>query len=112
MALDLEYAWVQWDLNKDGLLTEPHHNTLDLEFHGPETLCGSIYQASLLAAERIAYYLGDKESAQEYRRVFESGKKKTDELLFNGEYYHQKILNPEAPYQFGPGCISEQLIGQ
>jgi non-lysosomal glucosylceramidase len=108
----LEYAWVKWDINRDGLLTEPHHNTLDLEYHGPETMCGSMYQAALLAAEQITLHLGDEESAKEYRRIFESGKLKTDDILFNGEYYHQKILDPNAPYQFGPGCISEQLIGQ
>jgi len=109
----LEYAWVDWDKDKDGLLEGVHHNTLDIEYHGPETMCGSMYLAALRAGEEMARYLDDHAAADEYRRVFESGSKLSDETLFNGEYYYQRI--PEgvgAPYQFGPGCICDQVIGQ
>ena len=109
----LEYAWVDWDKDKDGLMEGVHHNTLDIEYHGPETVCGSMYLAALRAGEEMAKYLGDNEAADEYRRVFESGSKLSDEMLFNGEYYYQKI--PEGsnlPYQYGPGCICDQVLGQ
>jgi len=107
----LEYAWVAWDKDRDGLLEGPHHNTLDLDFKTPETMCGSLYQAALLAGERMALHMGDTEAAKEYRRVFESGKKLSDEKLFNGEYYHQMLPAPGA-YQLGAGSISEQIHGQ
>jgi len=109
----LEYAWVDWDKDKDGLLEGVHHNTLDIEYHGPETVCGSMYLAALRAGEEMARYLGDNESADEYRRVFESGSKLSDETLFNGEYYFQQIPEGvDAPFQFGPGCICDQVLGQ
>ncbi len=107
----LEYAWVAWDKDRDGLLEGSHHNTLDLDFKTPETMCGSLYQAALLAGERMARYMGDTAAAAEYRRVFESGKKLSDEKLFNGEYYHQ-MLPVSAAYQLGSGSISEQIHGQ
>jgi non-lysosomal glucosylceramidase len=109
----LEYAWVEWDKDQDGLLEGIHHNTLDIEFHGPETMCGSMYLAALRAGEEMARYLGDVASAEEYRRVFESGRQRSDALLFNGEYYYQRLPEgSDAPYQFGPGCICDQLLGQ
>ncbi|MHC4477732.1 MAG: GH116 family glycosyl-hydrolase [Planctomycetota bacterium] len=107
----LEYAWVAWDKDRDGLLEGKHHNTLDLDFRTPETMCGSLYQAALLAGERMALHMGDTDSAKEYRRVFESGKKLSDANLFNGEYYHQMLPAPGA-YQVGAGSISEQIHGQ
>ena len=70
----LEYAWVEWDKDRDGLLEGVHHNTLDIEFHGPETMCGSMYLAALRAGEAMARYLGDEPAADEYRRVFERGR--------------------------------------
>ncbi len=107
----LEYAWEDWDADRDGLLEGVHHNTLDIEYHGPETVCGSLYLAALLAGERMARYVGDESSADEYRRVFESGRRLTDETLFNGEFYFQRVTD-DAPYQFGEGCIIDQVIGQ
>jgi len=107
----LEYAWVAWDKDRDGLLEGSHHNTLDLDFRTPETMCGSLYQAALLAGERMALHMADTDAAKEYRRVFESGKKLSDEKLFNGEYYHQMLPTPGS-YQLGAGSISEQIHGQ
>jgi len=107
----LEFAWVRWDADRDGLLEGSHHNTLDLNFSTPETMCGSQYQAALLAGERMARAMGDAGAADEYRRVFESGKSLTDEELFNGEYYQQKTPAPGL-YQLGSGCISDQVSGQ
>ena len=109
----LEYAWVEWDKDRKGLLEGIHHNTLDIEYHGSEPVCGSMYLAALLAGERIARHFGDEASADEYRRVFESGRKLMDETQFNGEYYFQTITpGDDAPYQYGPGCNCDQVIGQ
>ena len=107
----LEYAWVEWDKDRDGLLEGSHHNTLDLNFSTPETMCGSLYQAALLAGEQMALAVGDRGAAAEYRRVFELGKKNSDEKLFNGEYYQQMLPAP-GDFQVGAGCLSEQVHGQ
>ena len=107
----LEYAWEGWDADRDGLLEGSHHNTLDLDFSTPETMCGSQYQAALLAGERMALLMGDEPAAQTYRRLYESGKWLTEDRLFNGEYYHQMLPAPED-YQLADGCISEQVHGQ
>jgi uncharacterized protein (DUF608 family) len=107
----LEYAWLVWDTNRDGLLEGSHHNTLDLNFSTPETMCGSLYQAALLAGEKMARAVGDNASAEEYRRVFELGKTNSDKELFNGDYYQQMLPAP-GDYQVGAGCLSEQVHGQ
>ena len=89
-----------------------HHNTLDIEYHGPDTVCGSMYLAALRAGEEMARRLGDIEAADAYRRVFESGRALTDERLFNGEYYFQEVPEGvDAPYQYGEGCICDQVLG-
>jgi non-lysosomal glucosylceramidase len=107
----LEYAWTVWDTKRNGLLEGSHHNTLDLNFTTPETMCGSEYQAALLAGEQLALEMNDTEAAAQFRRVFESGKSLTDKELFNGEFYQQKTPAPGL-YQLGSGCISDQLTGQ
>ncbi len=109
----LEYAWVEWDADRDGLMEGVHHNTLDIEYHGPETVCGTMYLAGLRAGEEMARHMGDAVAADAYRAVFESGRRLSDAELFNGEYYFQKL--PEGcdePYQFATGCICDQLLGQ
>ncbi|HEY3744116.1 MAG TPA: GH116 family glycosyl-hydrolase [Bryobacteraceae bacterium] len=129
----LEFAWVPggWDANRDGVLDGVQHNTYDVEFYGPNPLCGIYYLGALRAGEEMARAVGDMSSAAEYRRLFESGSKWIDANLFNGEYYIQKIRgfrndqiapalrssmgsedteNPQ--YQVGDGCLVDQLLGQ
>ena len=109
----LEYAWAQWDENRDGVMEGIQHNTYDIEFHGPNTMMGSFYLGALRAAEEMARHLDDEEAATEYRRVYDSGREWMDRELFNGEYYVQSYDPKEAPkYQYGEGCLSDQLIGQ
>ena len=109
----LNYAFVSWDADRDGLIEGLHHNTYDIEFLGPEPMAQSFYLAALLAGEKMAAVTGDNESQEEYRRLFESGFRLMDERLWNGEYYCQKIEYANARrYQYGKGCLSDQLIGQ
>ncbi|HCE00222.1 MAG TPA: hypothetical protein DER07_04200, partial [Armatimonadetes bacterium] len=132
VRLALEYAWKAWDRDRDGLPERPQHNTYDIEFYGPNTLVGSFYLAALRAGEEMARTLGEEDAAREYRRIFEAGRRATEERLFNGEFYVQEVwvegvdpqekpwsgigLNPEHPsypkYQYGIGCLADQLIGQ
>ncbi|MBN1900010.1 hypothetical protein JW926_01640 [Candidatus Sumerlaeota bacterium] len=109
----LEYSWKEWDADKDGMIEGMHHNTYDIEFYGAEPLGNSFYLAALKAAVKMAKILGDEEKAKEYDALFQTGSKKMDKTIFNGEYYYQKIKDvDERKYQFGKGCLSDQLIGQ
>jgi len=129
----LSFAWIPggWDPNREGVMTGVQHNTYDVEFYGPNPLCGIYYLGALRAAEEIALTLGDSSAARTYRDLFEKGRAWIDANLFNGEYYIQKIRNiPKdqiAPhtygdmgaegssgpeFQLGDGCLADQLIGQ
>ncbi len=129
----LEFAWVPggWDADRDGVLEGVQHNTYDVEFYGPNPLCGIYYLGALRAAMEMAAAAGDTAAAQEYQRLFENGRKWIDANLFTGEYYVQKVQgfaadgiakglrsgmgadDPEHPqYQLGDGCLLDQLLGQ
>jgi non-lysosomal glucosylceramidase len=109
----LEYAWEKWDADQTGLIDAEHHNTYDIEFFGPDPLATSFYLAALLAGAKMARRLKQPEVAEKYLEIYDSGRRKMDELLFNGNYYEQAIDNPdEKPFQFGKGCLADQLIGQ
>jgi uncharacterized protein (DUF608 family) len=129
----LEFAWIKggWDANRDGAAEGVQHNTYDVEFYGPNPLCGVLYLGALRAGEEMARALGDQDAAVEYRRLFENGSKWIDANLFNGEYYIQKVegrpkeevfdgvmvgmgaANPQKPdYQMGEACLVDQLLGQ
>ena len=54
-----------------------------------------------------------KEVAEKYRTAFELGSKRMDEMLWGGEYYIQVIDDVNKyKYQYGKGCLSDQLLGQ
>jgi len=109
----LEYAWTSWDTDKDGLLEGEQHNTYDIEFYGPNSMLSGFYLGALLAGSRMAEAVGDKAAAGVYRDAFEKGRKRYDELLWNGEYYIQKYDQVmEKKYQYGEGCLSDQVLGQ
>ena len=111
----LEYAWVNWDPDRDGVMEGEQHNTYDIEFYGPNSMMGTLYLGALAAAARMAEHLGDAAAAKTYRGVFERGAARLDRELFNGEYYIQKVdeSQPKAgKYQYGEGCLSDQLLGQ
>ena len=111
----LEYAWVQWDADRDGVMEGEQHNTYDIMFYGPNTMMGTLYLGALLAASRMAGHLADRDAEARYRGLFEQGGAKLDRALWNGEYYVQHVdeSRPEAKkYQYGEGCLSDQLLGQ
>jgi len=127
----LTYAWRKgsWDADKDGVMEGAQHNTYDVEFVGPNALCQVWYLAALRASAVMAEAAGDKLLADELTRLFEGGRSWTDENLFNGEFYIQKIktfakdkidsgtlsgsVDPSKPrFQLGHACHSDQLAGQ
>jgi uncharacterized protein (DUF608 family) len=109
----LEFAWVSWDRDRDGLMEGEQHNTYDIEFYGPNPLTGVLYLGALRAGEEMARALGEEAAEEEYRRVYERGRQGMEERLWNGEYYVQRLDDvDEHRYQFGEGCLSDQLVGQ
>jgi uncharacterized protein (DUF608 family) len=109
----LEYTWLSWDADKDGLIEGEQHNTYDIEFYGPNSMIGTFYLGALLAGSKMADAVGDAAAANEYRDIFEKGKAKFNGLLWNGEYYVQKCDQiMEKKYQYGDGCLSDQMLGQ
>ena len=47
----LDYCIEAWDPEHQGTLREPHHNTYDIEFWGPDGMCTSMYLGALEAAD-------------------------------------------------------------
>lgn len=110
----MEYALSTWDQDGDFVLEAKQHNTYDIEFYGLSSLTNSIFYAALKAAAEMAEYLGDQKRADTWRQGMEAGNVKMDELLWNGAYYIQKMDEDidKYKYQYGKGCLSDQLLGQ
>lgn len=109
----LAFAERAWDPDGDRVLEGVQHNTYDIEFHGPNPLTGVMYLGALKAASEMARVLNDREAEAEYAQACEEGAARLDEQLWNGEYYEQRISDVDArKYQFGTGCLSDQLFGQ
>ncbi|MFI6829040.1 GH116 family glycosyl-hydrolase [Kribbella sp. NPDC050241] len=136
----LEFCWIPggWDADRDGVMEGCQHNTMDVEYYGPNPQMQSWYLAALRACEEMARSLGSADLADladladECRRMFEYGSAWMDEHLFNGEYYRHEIRPPAsadevAPglrermgaadptnpvLQLGDGCLVDQLVGQ
>jgi uncharacterized protein (DUF608 family) len=135
----LDYCIRTWDPDHRGALFEPHHNTYDIEFWGPDGMCTSLYLGALSAFTQMAKAVGRPQEAQPYEELAERSAAFMDEQLFNGEYYEQKVqyadlrnrsfadmvaqvdasssemqklLKREGPkYQYRTGCISDGVIG-
>ena len=133
----LEFCWIPggWDADKNGVMEGSQHNTMDVEYFGPNPQMGFWYLGALKASERMATYLGDKKFAKTCNQLFVEGSRWMDGNLFNGEYYEQQIQPPMtadnvAPslmgitngkndidlsspdYQLGKGVLVDQLVGQ
>lgn len=124
----LAYAWTPggWDGNEDGVMEGSQHNTMDVNYFGPNPQMGFWYLGALRAAEGMAYAMNDKAFAKKCHHLFTLGSRWMDEHLFNGEYYIHRITDPKTfefieltdstvsvpDYQLGEGCLVDQLVGQ
>jgi uncharacterized protein (DUF608 family) len=127
----VRHAWVGpdlWDPHKRGLIDGRQHNTYDIEFYGPNAMLSGLYLAALKAAAEMARHLADDDAAEEFARVYARGRERFESELWNGAYFVQKVEvadglsvprhlqtpgDPTFPkYQYGAGCLSDQLIGQ
>jgi non-lysosomal glucosylceramidase len=129
----LEFSWIEggWDADQDGLMEGCQHNTMDVEYYGPNPQMGFLYLCALRAAEEMAFACGEKEFARRCHTLFENGSRLIDETLFNGEYYEHLVRPPKGAkvaqglrwtlgardldnpeLQLGSGCLVDQLFGQ
>lgn len=78
-----------WDPKEKGVIEEPHHNTYDIEFWGPEGMSMSFYAAALRTMVELSKTFRDDptryESLLHKCLAYMNGK------LFNGEYFVQEI---------------------
>ena len=109
----LDFAFTCWDPDGDFVLEAKQHNTYDIDFYGPNSLSGSMFYAALKAGMEMAEYLNDANRAAAYRQALELGSQRMDNQLWNGEYYIQQLADINAyRYQYGEGCLSDQILGQ
>ena len=135
----MDYCIRTWDPRGKGLVEEPHHNTYDIEFWGPDGMCTSFYLGALDAFCRMGKFM--KINISSYQKLYEKGRKYMESELYNGEYFIQQIqykglnapdpveaarksfggeysaeaialLQKEGPkYQYGKGCLSDGILG-
>ena len=122
----LSYAWQKgsWDGDQDGVMEGSQHNTMDVNYFGPNPQMAFWYLGALQAAAKMADAVKDATMAKKCRSLYSSGSKWVEKNLFNGEYYEQKITSPETfqfidpekdpvpDYQLYKGCLVDQLVGQ
>jgi uncharacterized protein (DUF608 family) len=135
----IDYCIETWDPKHQGYLEEPHHNTYDIEFWGPEGMCTSFYLGALTAFIEMSKATG--QPFENYQTLLMKGKTFMEKDLYDGEYFIQKIkwaglraadpveaskisfmggyspealkiLQAEGPkYQYGTGCLSDGILG-
>lgn len=109
----IAFAATHWDTDQDHVLDGRQHNTYDIEFYGPNPLGQLYYLAALRAVEMLAKVMDESDLQQRAQQAFAAGSRRTDELLWNGEYFVQRLADVNAhKYQHGEGCLSDQLLGQ
>lgn len=135
----LDYCQITWDPKEKGYLEEPHHNTYDIEFWGPNGMCTSFYLGALTSIVEMGKALN--KDVTKYETLLKKGVEFTNNELYDGEYFIHKIqwegleakdpvelskhswtsnyseealklLQKEGPkYQYGTGCLSDGVLG-
>ena len=133
----LGFAWLPggWDADQDGVMEGCQHNTMDVDYYGPNPQMQGWYLGALKSATRMAQHLtatrhaDDADFAATCESLYQRGRAWTDQELFNGEYYEQRIAVPAKIHpntnsaadkdavpvevlQLGKGCLIDQLVGQ
>ena len=133
----MDYCIATWDPRGQGVIEEPHHNTYDIEFWGPDGMHGSFYISALKAITAMGGFL--QQDVTRYQALSAKAKTAMENSLFDGEYFIQQIkvegltaknpatqksyggeyskeatdlLEKEGPkYQYGKGCLSDGVLG-
>ncbi len=128
----LSFCWIEggWDADQDGVMEGCQHNTMDVEYYGPNPQMGFLYLAALASAEAMATEVGEASFAAKCRVLKARGSDWIEKNLFNGDYYIHRITPPKGKvakglkhgsmgardasnpdYQLGEGCLIDQLVG-
>ena len=140
MRQSLDFCIATWDPDRLGAVIEPHHNTYDIELWGPDAMCTAIYLGALRAMVLMGRALGEDTAA--YAALADKSKAYLETKLYNDRWFHQhvrwldlkarppledpgqlkgiytsseavELCRKEGPkYQYGTGCLSDQLLGQ
>jgi uncharacterized protein (DUF608 family) len=133
----MDYCINTWDPRHKGVIEEPHHNTYDIEFWGPDGMHTSFYIGALHAIIAMGSFLG--QNVDLYKQLVKEGINMLETALYDGEYFIQQIkveglnapnpataksfggeyskeakelLEKEGPkYQYGKGCLSDGILG-
>lgn len=127
-----EFFWIRggWDSDCDGQMEGSQHNTMDVEYFGPNPQMQFLYFAALEAVAAMAGHEGDAAFAAKCLDVKKSGSAWTEKHLFNGEYYEHEVRPPrrnfiakglktnfgtknmdDPDFQLANGCLIDQLLG-
>jgi uncharacterized protein (DUF608 family) len=136
----LEYCIATWDPEQKGWLEEPQHTTYDIEFWGPNGMTTSLYLGALRAAATMARHLGHPAEAYEalaekggrlvgealfngeffiqktqwkgLRARLDAKGRQSGEFGAGYSPEAADLQEREGPkYQYGPGCLSDGVIG-
>ena len=130
----MSFCWVPggWDADRDGVMEGCQHNTMDVNYYGPNPQMQFLYLAALQAMERLAarFDADGGAFAGTCARLRRSGSRWTEEHLFNGQWYEQRVMRSDRPFhpwaavpgveygdsaapdfQLGCGCLIDQLVG-
>ena len=127
-----EFFWIKggWDADCDGQMEGSQHNTMDVEYFGPNPQMQFLYFAALEAVAAMAEHEEDKKFAAKCREIKARGSDWTEKHLFNGKYYVQEVRPPrknfiakglktdlgtknmdDPDFQLANGCLIDQLLG-
>ena len=130
----LSFCWIRggWDADADGVMEGCQHNTMDVEYVGPNPQMQAWYLAALQAAAEMAEAPGNEMIFRQVPRTFPAWSIVCmQQNLFNGDYYEHIIqpmdpsaiapgltigmadMDPRQPQlQLGSGCLIDQLVGE
>jgi len=130
IRMSIEFCWIPggWDADGDGVMEGCQHNTMDVEYYGPNPQMEFLYLAALKAVAAMADACADAGFAEKCRRLARQGSVWTEKNLFNGYYYEHKVQSPTGPiaegitagnasnladpdFQLAAGCLVDQMLG-
>lgn len=132
IRLAMEFCWIAggWDADRDGVMEGCQHNTMDVEYFGPNPQMEFLYLAALKACADMARRARDDDFAETCLALYANGREWTEANLFNGRYYEHRIVPPKGAiaeglrhaemgakdlsdpdFQLGSGCLVDQLVG-
>jgi uncharacterized protein (DUF608 family) len=102
-----------WSVDGTGMLSGIQPSTHDIHLTGHNPFMGTLWLATLRAAETMALLVQDADAAAAYRDTFRQASESYDAALFTGECYVQRLRPGDNPHhQWGAVCLTDQLIGQ